>query len=41
MAIDKLLKNLDQKKFNVLKYEFINQKNSPPLLYIIEKAFIK
>ena len=37
-ALEGILKDLDQKKFNVLKNEFINQKNSPPLLYIIEKA---
>ncbi|MDR7869985.1 MAG: class I SAM-dependent methyltransferase [Tissierellaceae bacterium] len=37
-ALEEKLKELDQKKFNVLKSEFINQKNLPPLLYIIEKA---
>lgn len=38
--IEILLRALDQKKFNVLKHEFINQKNSPPRLYIIEKSSI-
>lgn len=29
--------NLPQEDYQVLKYEFINQKNNPPFLYIIEK----
>jgi len=29
--------SLDQKKFNVLKFEFINQINYPPVLYCVEK----
>ncbi len=37
-AVEKRLKELDQKKFNVLKNVFINQENFPPLLYIIEKS---
>lgn len=37
-AIDNLLINLNQKHFNVLKYEFINQINYPPILYLIEKS---
>lgn len=28
---------LDQKKYNVLKYGFINQKNNPPFIIAIEK----
>lgn len=36
--IERMLESLDQKNFNVLKNTFINQKNSPPILYIIEKA---
>lgn len=32
---------LDQKKYNVLKYEFINQRNNPPVLFSIEKARIR
>ncbi|MCK9442947.1 MAG: class I SAM-dependent methyltransferase [Tissierellaceae bacterium] len=38
IAVEKFLKDLDQKLFNVLKYEFINQKNFPPILYAIEKS---
>ena len=37
--IENMLKSLNQKNFNVLKNTFINQKNNPPILYIIEKAF--
>ncbi|MCF6515185.1 methyltransferase domain-containing protein [Lactobacillus sp. S2-2] len=33
----KLTENLNQKEFNVLKYEFINQNNEPPILIAIEK----
>lgn len=36
-AVKKFLKNLDQKKYNVLEFNFINQKNNPPILYGIEK----
>ncbi len=36
-AIEEFLTNLDQGDFNVLKYDFLNQKNSPPILYCIEK----
>lgn len=39
-AIEDLLVNLDQRRFNVLKYEFINQKSYPPLVYRIEKIKI-
>lgn len=37
-AVENFLGNLDQKLFNVLKYEFINQKNFPPILFAIEKS---
>lgn len=37
-SIETLLTKLNQKDFNVLKYEFINQINNPPILYIIEKS---
>lgn len=37
-ALERTLMELDQKRYNVLKNEFINQKNFPPLLYLIEKA---
>lgn len=36
-AVDELVINLDQDKFQVLHYKFINQKNNPPYLYLIEK----
>lgn len=29
--------SLPQEKYNVLKYQFINQKNNPPILYCVEK----
>lgn len=29
--------NLDQKKYNVLRYGFINQKNNPPFIVAIQK----
>ena len=37
-AVEELLKGLDQKKYNVIKYDFINQKNFPPILYGVEKS---
>lgn len=37
LAIEEVLVNLDQRQFSVLKYEFINQRNNPPLVYRIEK----
>ena len=36
--VEKLLLNLNQKDFNVIKYNFINQKNYPPILYGVEKS---
>lgn len=32
------LGKLNQKEFNVLKYEFVNQLNNPPKVYIVEKS---
>ena len=37
-ALERMLRDLDQKQYNVLKTDFINQKNYPPILYLIEKA---
>ena len=37
-AVERLLSSLNQKEYNVLKYNFINQKNNPPILYGIEKS---
>lgn len=36
-AIEDLLFNLEQKKFDVLKCSFKNQKNNPPQLILVEK----
>lgn len=36
-AISAWVKQLDQRLFQVLRYEFVNQKNSPPYLLVIEK----
>jgi len=36
-AVDEFMKNLDQKNFKVEKREFYNQKNNPPITYLIEK----
>lgn len=37
-AIENLLSSLNQKEFNVIKHEFINQINYPPILYGVEKS---
>ncbi len=37
-SIEKLLGNLNQKQYNVIKYDFINQGNYPPILYGVEKS---
>lgn len=36
--LENYLSGLDQANFNVLKQAFINQKNNPPFIYLIEKA---
>ncbi len=36
-AIEALVTGLDQQYFQVLRYQFINQKNNPPYLLAIEK----
>ncbi|CAH2213730.1 tRNA (mnm(5)s(2)U34)-methyltransferase [Tepidibacter aestuarii] len=36
-AVEKLLFNLEQRKFDVLKCSFKNQKNNPPQLILVEK----
>lgn len=36
-AVDTYCQQLPQEKYNVLKYQFINQKNQPPILFCIEK----
>ncbi len=37
-TVEELLRDLDQKKYNVIKYDFINQRNYPPILYGVEKS---
>lgn len=36
-ALLSFFKSLDQKKYNVLQFKFINQKNNPPILFGVEK----
>lgn len=36
-AVKELLSSLNQKIYNVVGYEFINQRNNPPILYAVEK----
>lgn len=35
--VQEFCRNLPQAQYNVLNYQFINQKNQPPILYCIEK----
>ncbi len=37
-AIEDFLVKLEQREYNVVKYDFLNQKNFPPILYCIEKT---
>jgi len=36
-GLSEFLKDIDQTEFDILKSEFINQKNRPPILFLIEK----
>lgn len=36
-TVENYLSLLDQNDFHVLKYEFINQKNNPPYILVVEK----
>ena len=36
-VVDTYCQSLPQESYNVLKYQFINQKNQPPILFCIEK----
>ena len=36
-SVEELLTTLPQKEWSVLKYQFINQINCPPICYVIEK----
>lgn len=40
-AVELFLKNLNQKEFNSIKYDFINQENFPPILFGVEKSKIR
>lgn len=40
-GIEELLSSLNQKEFNVLKFDFINQINNPPILFGVEKSNIR
>jgi len=35
--VDSFVRQLSQEDYHVLEYKFVNQKNNPPFLYIIEK----
>lgn len=37
IKIPEFLKTLDQKEFTVLKFDFINQKNTPPFCIMVQK----
>ncbi|WP_242946931.1 class I SAM-dependent methyltransferase, partial [Clostridium haemolyticum] len=36
-AVEEFASTLNQKEYNVMKLEFINQVNNPPILIAIEK----
>lgn len=36
-VVEDFLVSLNQKEYNVLKFDFINQKHNPPILYGVEK----
>jgi len=38
-VISKFLKSVDQKNFEIMKMEFYNHINNPPVLYIIERKY--
>mgnify|MGYP006370019467 FL=1 len=35
--VQEFYKTMQQEQYNVLKYQFINQKNNPPILYCVER----
>lgn len=37
IEVGKFIKNLDQKNFDCIKYEFVNEINNPPFMYGIKK----
>ena len=40
-TLETYLSTLNQKQYNVFKQQFINQQNTPPFIYLIEKAKTK
>lgn len=36
--VEKYLAQLDQRRYSVLKHQFINHINNPPILYVVEKV---
>ena len=40
-AVADFLHSLDQRSFQVVRYGFVNQRNTPPYLYLIEKRPIR
>lgn len=36
-AVDQLVQDIPQEKFESLSYKFVNQRNNPPYLYMIQK----
>lgn len=36
-AVDELVRNIPQEKFESLSYKFVNQRNNPPYLYILQR----
>ncbi|HSH35140.1 class I SAM-dependent methyltransferase [Schnuerera sp.] len=36
-GVEYFIKSLNQKKYNALRFNFINQKNNPPILFGVEK----
>lgn len=40
-AVESFLRTLDQNRYNVIKYDFINQINFPPILFAVEKSKLR
>lgn len=36
--IEIMFESLEQREYNVVKFQFFNQKNNPPIVYMIEKS---
>lgn len=37
LLVEDFLRTLDQRKYHVVKHDFINMKNNPPIVYCVEK----